>query len=344
MPLKTVDTDKYIKRTRVLIDSTDRERDTAKNDFDYKYRIDDEIQNVISVEAVGWNFDSLLSPVWAGSYATSAPTSSTDQLKIHNNTVAHTYDLLIEDEVLPVGDSLLITVDMEKLGGLSHSFAWRNELNSMVDVAVLFGMVAAFTFISQTISTDPISYANTQLFVTESDKFQFQFASYRSSGLLAMPSYFLFKTGPTASTNGARALGFKDDEDTTLLPLELINRTIGQGLDHPLKGTYLVDLQPYKYIDISVRELHQDFNVLNRVYLNRIFDRPVYVRPYNDRPKARLLSNPLRNLKFLTIQLTLMNNTRLPPQGTGSHQIEFEILSIAQVHKLPSWIQQRLEF
>lgn len=343
MPLKRVDTPHYIKRTRLFVDSKFREESGSKNGTDYKFKIREEIQNVISMELIGWNIDSLISPTWTGRYNTPTPGSTTD-LVASRTPGAHTYDIFIEDEDSPPVTSLLFTVDMEFMGELPASFAWRS-LTSASDVVDVFATYVAMSFIYVTQASDPISYANTNMSIETTSEGVFQMSVYRDAAYDAaeppMPSYFLFKSGPTADDNAGRALGFKDTEDT-IKPALTTTAGIGSGTNYVLESSYLINMQPFRYVDIRVKEVEADFSPLSRVYLNRVTKSPPYIRPWNEGFNARLLTSPIRVLKDLSIRLTLDNNTRISTTTVGSHQLTFDVLSLAQVPIVPDWLEQRL--
>jgi hypothetical protein len=294
------------------------------------------------MELVGWNVNSFFASTFIGRYNTNFPTQLGDTQR-SGIPGAHTYDILVQDENNI--DSIIIPADLELLvpGVVPISSCWvpfatRLEVSVLVGLHILFAFTYLFAFTATTISA-----TDTTLVVTVDSDGKLQIYFYRTAGPNEpMPCFLLFKTGPSADDNAGRAAGFVDNEDTVLPELtETVG--FGSGFNYVVTGDFLVNVMPFRYMDVNVREVEQDFTPLARIYLNRtVADDPVYVRPCNEGMNTRLLSNPIRRLDRLSIHLTLEDKYRMTPENNESHQLTFDVISLAQVPAVPKWISQRL--
>lgn len=341
MPLKFVNTPHYIRRTRVFVDSADRNESRSRGPFDYTFDVGDEIQNVVAIELVGWNFNSLYSSTFLGRYNTTAPTSSGDTVR-SVRPGAHTFDILIEDENNI--NSILLQSDMEQIVPtlVPISQAWY-ALKDPTDVRSLIGMYFQFVFVflfqNSGLGITPV---NTTMRIEENTLGQLQMMFFRTGGLDPMPSYFMNKSGPTADDNAGRTAGFIDNKDAPTTATLSTTTGIGSGTNYVATSDFLINQQPFRYINVHVKEVEEDFSPLARVYLNRITDINEYIRPCNEGMNTRLLTNPVRRLDRMSILITLDQGYRLSGNFPQSHQLTFDVLSIAQAPIIPHWVGQRL--
>lgn len=341
MPLKFVNTPHYIRRTRVFVDSAQRNTLRSRGPFDYTFDVDEEIQNVVAIELVGWNFNSLYASTFLGRYNTTAPTSAGDIVRSVTPAL-HTFDILIEDENSV--ESIILQADMEQivptLIPISQALYALNDRTDVRSITGLyFQFVFVFLFLNSGLTITPI---DTTMRIEESSTGQLEMMFFRTAGPFEpMPSFFMFKSGPTADDNAGKSLGFIETTDTTL-PALTTTTGIGSGTNYVATSEFLINQQPLRYVDVTVKEVEEDFTPLARVYLNRITDVNEYIRPSNEGMNTRLLTNPVRRLDRLSINVTIGDNYRLSENIPQSHQLTFDVLSIAQIPSVPTWLSQRL--
>ena len=346
MPLKEVETPYYLSRTRIFVDSNKRNKSRSKSQFNYTFDVGQQIQNVISIELTGWCFNSFFAPSFSGRYNTPFPTQDVDTVPSIVPGM-HTFDTLVYDENTPAVESILIPGDLEFLvpGIVPVSQCWQSfaSRQALVD-AIGVHLLTAFVFLFQN-STSSITPADTTLSLNLTDENKLEMYFYRTAGAMEpMPSFFMFRSGPTSDDNAGKPAGFNSTTDTSLSGLTE-TAGIGSGFNYVVLSDYIVNVQPFRYLDVTVKETNEDFVPLARVYLNRTYEEDNihhYVRPCNEGMNARLLTNPVRRLDRLTILITLENDYRLSDAFASPHQLTFDVLSLAQVPIVPRWIEQRL--
>ena len=333
MTLLTLDTPRYIKRTKVYTNYIESNTlDPNVFDIDYEFVLPLLIQNVIGIELSNYSFGTYLFPTFAGRYKSLLPNQLyQDGLPIDyiRNKVNGSKTVDIEFGDAAGIDTITITVDFEEIDfdeGDRVSLANTLIIN-VKGYTTLFGfLIAVFLYPALPVvgAFDPADYT------LDGDTTGLGPISMFIRRTLAPFDYgrvrFLFSTGPSAADSAHKQMGF-DKEDTT--PDPITNGVLGR---------YLPNTTPFRYIDINIREFHE-FKPVARAYAGF----KTHQRPFNPVPHSlRLLSRPLQRLTSLNINISLAGG--LPPANFGSrnHNFEFEILSLEPSVDVPSWVVQKI--
>lgn len=340
MPLKSTSTPAYLKRTRVLVDSNDANASRTKGLFNYTFDVDTEFQNVVSIELVDWNFDNAWGPTFVGRYNTLYPDETLTDLARSTVPGACTFDIRIENEATPPTSALEFTVNMEFVsGGVSLCNAIYSTKANVV-AAINTAVTTAFTALGTTFAN--INSTNTTLSLTLEDSGRMMWTAFRTANPFEpMRVNLLFKSGPTAADQASRAIGFDFGVDAIAPSSTVSTPGIGSGTNFATIGTSQVNPQPFRYVDIEVQQV-PEYSPLARVYLAREDEIYSFETARQTGRNARLLSDPIRRLDRLGIKLSMGGDYRITEGNLASHQLTFEILSLAQESDIPEWVAVRL--
>ena len=333
MPLLTLDTPQYIKRTKVYTNYIESNAlDPNVFDINYTFELPLLIQNVIGIELSNYSFGTYLFPTFAGRFKTLLPNQLYQNglpIDYVRNNVNGSKTVDIEFGDANGVDTITITVDFEEIDfGEGDRVSLANTL--IIDVhgyTALFGfllfaflypvlpIVGAFDPAVYTIGGDTTGLGPISLYIRRTLA-PFDYGRVR----------FLFVTGPSAADSAHKQMGF-DKEDTT--PDPITNGVLGR---------YIPNTTPFRYIDINIREF-DEFKPVARAYGGF----KSHQRPFNPIPHSlRLLSHPLQRLTSMNINISIAGG--LPPANFGSrnHNLEFEILSLEPSVNVPSWVTQKI--
>ena len=353
MPLQTVGTPFYIKRTRIFVNSKDKIPGESRSEFYYTVSIRGDIKDVVSIELVDWNLSNLYSPTFIGRYNSLLPGKYypgpvIDELGVNDREsygAVSKFDIRIQDETLT--DEIILTVDMaeylfpQSLAGVQYRT--RQALVDAVSAAI------AYHFEKLGVTNPIINYTNTSFTVGLDDAGHLQIYFFRTIGNAPMPCYFLFATGPSVSESAPRPLGFLPGVDTTLPPLTDSGVV---GLQYILTSPNLVNLIPFRYIDISVDEAN--IKPIARVFFQspQATDSsvggpgvdPTYLQPFDKGLNSRLLTDPIDKMDRITVKLELPGGRDPSFYGDASHQLTFELLSVVPAQQCSNWLTQKFQF
>ena len=349
MPLQNVDTPYYVKRTRVFVDSAEKIPTESRTNFFYTVPIRGDIKDVISIELVDWNLSSLYAPTFIGKYQSLLPGNYYNTNLASANIAQHVnnrqtypsqskFDIRIQNETLT--HEIILTVDMDEfwlpqsLAGVQYET--RTAMLNAIDAAIQFHFDELGT-------ADPIiNTTNTSFTVQLDDSDHFQIYFYRTVGNNAMPCYFLFETGPSITDGAPKQLGFIPNVDTTLPPLSPSGAV---GNQYILTATNKLNLTPFRYIDIFVREIDETNEPVARVFFQtKGSNTPEYIQPFDKGLRSRLLTNSIDRLNKMTIKLELEGGREPSFYGEGTHQLTFDILTIVPKQENTKWIKQRFDY
>lgn len=130
-------------------------------------------------------------------------------------------------------------------------------------------------------------------------------------------------------SQASQLLGFKPNIDTVPDP-DYFNGVLSPYTPNP---------RPFPYFDVNLEET-AEFNPFARIY--GLSDITTFQSTPDDFPnKPRILKQPVRALRQLRFEIRLQGD-RIP-QFISDIGMDFvvEALSIAQVPKVPNWVQQR---
>ena len=338
MPLKEVSTPHYVKRTRVFVNSDEKNPSNSRGPFDYSFDVAEPIQNVVSIELTGWNIDGEVYSTFVGRYNSVAPLANPNDQTRSIIPGASTIDVELEDET----GTVFLVVNMNVEMGLGEISSTGIVLE---DATALLNVLNA-TFITQLgrVGNATFSNANTVGQFLEDTAGRIYFVAYRVGILVPLRSRFLFRTGPGASDQASRPLGFPP-VDTPRVTALTATPGVGSGLNYVVVGSHYYNLQPWRYINVYVDEMSNNFEPVARIFYHRetglANSNPANRRPFNIDNRSRLLQEPLRRLDRLSIRLTLDDDKRLAEFLDTGHQLTFDVLSLAQEPTVPGWVDQR---
>lgn len=335
MPLKSVSTPSYLKRTRIHVDSSKKENNRSRGPFDYTFLVPNAIQNVVSIELTAWNFSSNFSSSVIGRYNSRFPEIGYDTVR-SPIPGASTFDIELENEAGNYTAVISCDLETEAVIDLATTgIVYRDEtvLLTFLNGAFGFGVINA---------ADPVfTSANTTGIFSVDDAGRLFFVAYRTGSLVPLRSRILFKSGPTTADQASRLMGFEPNVDTNRVTSLSTTTGIGSGSNYVTKGKYFYNLQPWRYINVYVDETSRNFEPLARIYMNRL-QNPEQVVPFNKDHNVRLLQEPIRRLSQLSIRLTLEGDRRIAEMYDTGHQFTFDILSLAQEPDIPDWVEQKI--
>lgn len=322
MPLQTLDTPGYIKRTKVF----SRFRSNNNQIITYDAELKNEVQNVIGVELKAYRINPYMAPTFVGKYPDPVVAKEpSDKVATRGN---HLLDIRITH---PSGSPVLnLTVDIDFFFGevslTGRPLTDTNDFVSLLTGSILIEVFQDPTYASTWANFLPsVVVANsTTGEYTFNNMFQLTFRDTIAPFDYATVE-LLFGSGPNASESMARVLGFVEGVDTTPDPV-----TKGAYGDFP------VNLTPFRYFDVSIREI-PEFKPHSRIFL------PLgrFSQPSNPNPRdPRILERPLRRLETFTISIRLERGVFVGWAGDQEHELEFEILSIEPSIDIPGWVQQ----
>ena len=144
------------------------------------------------------------------------------------------------------------------------------------------------------------------------------------------PLELLFGTGAHRGSQASRPLGFVPGVDT----IPDIQYNYGA---HP---SFSSNPRPFRYINIYLEE-PPEFQPFARVYTTDE-TKSNYVNHCDQPRRSRILKQPIKNMKRLRFKIRGENDIELSFIAEIGLLFTVEVLSIAQVPKVPAWVQQRL--
>jgi hypothetical protein len=328
MPLQDISTKKYIKRTRLFLSSNDKDDTASKGDYDYIINLKQEIQNVLSIELIGWNIPRYLTASFLGRYTQSVkPYASTlnPRGSVPGSSIA---DVLIVDETGL--ETLNFVLDMELVTptapALPVSYAGRKM--TIDQIAVAFEEAIPLALDAAGHATLNTTNYTVNVGIDINNRF---FFNMHRIGLPATQAsvQFLLATGINHMDSMHRVLGLPK-ADTTINPT-----TSG------IQSLCSIDTEPYRYIDIELGQIPQ-FRPFARIFVSGDSTRDEFKRPDNPPEKIRLLTDPLRRLDRINIKLKLQDDKAPNHEIITGHDLSFEVLSLEPTNVLPDWVDQRL--
>jgi hypothetical protein len=326
----------YIKRTRVVVDADEREPSRSRSVAEYVFPLANPIENVLSIELVGWAVDNLQAPTWLGRYDTLLPGEGSDSTPARSAAdAACTYDFRIEDGA----DAVEFTVDMEY--PQSGPGSWCSSVVATpTALAALMNSEANASFTALGVAYGPINHTNTTLAIGLDAADRLTVVAYRTAGPNApLVVRLLFGSGPTASSSGPVAAGFVPGQDTAV-PALTSTLGVGSGTNYLLTGDYRCNPQPHRYLDVYIGQAPEQ-TPHARLFFDHVAEEGLYQRPIDPGHRSRALVYPVRLLRELSVRLELPGGARPLSRGRRGHTLVFDVLSRAQTPEgAPSWLSQ----
>jgi hypothetical protein len=309
MPLQTLPSRNYLRCERIHVNSNDRS-DQSKSAFDFVVPLDQLYEKVVAFELVSWNVP----------YATAPCIFSETRLTSPNNLL----DVRLTDVPSVVG-SRTFAVEMHEAG-----YATVEDLAIDLENQLMWHMDAEdFEYHTEGAgAVDPVRFR-----VTHEDG-KLNVTSQMRAGAVfvdnSMSVEFLFTSGPNAGSTPATVFGFTTEADTLISTSPLILGPV---------STFPVILSPFRYIDVFLKDV-PELKPMARIPLSG----DLYATENHNTNSFRLLTQPIRNIQELHIQLTMVNGADPEPVTTNGFDFVFDLLLLDPNNCVPTWIQQQLAY
>ena len=331
MPLQTFPTDVYLDRKIVQVRSKDRVADQSRTKFDFTYKLDEEIENVVAIEVIGWSIPDNLAPTFLGRYDTILGNNASGAVR-SNFPGRRTFTLRVyaTNNI----DYVDLPCDMEAANLATFDYSYCNIPVSSLQATLGDIIDATLT-----------EYGDSNVNSTNTD-FSVQVVNYRvaimfwetTSGLQnpVRSQLILTDAGYEASDAAGPVLGF-DNGTVTESVLTTAYSGVASGTNQAIIAPYKYNLQYDRYVNIHLKEV-SEFDPLTQIYLRRTeYDRP-FIQSRVD-PLTRLIPNSLRRLKQLSIRLTIGDDHLPPNAASPDYELVFEVTYARPVTNPPSWIR-----
>lgn len=334
MALKSFRSRSYLDRNLVYLSNVDRDRSRSRSAFDFSIELEEEIQDVVSIELIGYNFNTSMIPTFIGKYdyitAENVATNARSPLAAFKTFKIRVY---APNDI----DFVDLPVDMESINLPSYDYSFANA-----PLQFLFFSLRVGDQVDRTLAQFGnafVNSANTTFTVDINEQLTVDFIFYRTAfPNEPMRSQMIFdNSGFDIQDQAAGALGY---ENGTVVEstLSTLYPAVGSGINQVLTAPFGVNEQFMRYVNVYVEEA-AEFSPLSRLYLTRYPGGQQYNIARKD-VKPRILSNTLRRLNRLNIRMTIGDDYRIPETMPDDVQLSFEILSVKPISKLPEWVRQ----
>jgi hypothetical protein len=324
MALANVTGPRYVRRTRLFADSSNRLPVESDDNFQFAFAVETEVQNVVALELVDFQLPRMLAPTFLDqtdyyyflktgeARASSEGANSVIDVVFTSESGADTLSLTSDlarplragTEVIPTAGTVLDEIRVAQY--LEYDLYKRLALAAHPVLNNANYLIQANA-----------SRVSTLLVTLENRASPGSFASVR----------FLFGTGPNRLRQASEVLGFRPYMDT--------EPATNNGAEAP----FSVNPYPWRYLDVDLAEA-AELRPFARVYMqDEVF-------PGNSTPSGfprapRLLKRPVRSLKRLRFRLRLAGGRRPAFASDVPMQLTVDALSLEKVPLLPAWVEQR---
>jgi hypothetical protein len=316
---------RYVRRTRLFVDSEDRVEAESRDNYRFSYQVRQEIQNVISIELVDFCVPRMVAPTFLDRFdyfrflksgvveETAADSNTVTDIRFTSEDGLSTLDL-VSDMARPLDLSLeIIPTAGTPLDEV------RIVLYFALDVVARL-TIAAHPVLNETNYTFAVTSRNgaTPMLATlENASTPGSFATVQ----------FRYETGPNHMRQTSEVFGFRPNLDTE------------PGTNNGAEAPFSVNPYPWRYLDVHLAEA-AELRPFARIHLQD------EVLPGNTKPVGfprapRMLKAPVRSLRRLRMDLTFPPDRSPAFLADVGMQFVFDVLSLAQVPQLPEWVHQR---
>ena len=320
----------YIKRTLVFVNSNDSDPIRSTNNYDFSFNLVEEIQEVFSIELVNFTIPRIMTPTLLGRYDQFDLWRTGVILEIPQNSNM-LYDLRISDETK--SNSLILSGGLDPgivLGFAAVIYSGFPLDQESLFIAFYFDLLSRF---SNAVASNPVfGGGNYTINIGGDQNYQIFFELENN---VAVPTTYgfvdiLFGTGPNKDNQMSIPLGFQPFLDQQGDPNNTNNR---------LRAPYMMNISQFTYIDVNLAQASEN-TPWARIYT--VDEISAYSAPKTVPYRSRMLKTPVRNLKFLDFQIRTQGGRVMGEISNTGMDMTIEVLSIAQVPKVPEWVLQRL--
>lgn len=335
MPLKRFSEheDSYLSREFIRVNTTDRENATNDNPFEYNVALKKPIQNVVSLEVVGYDIATGLAPTFFSNRQSTRPGVTDEGTRRFNIRVFHSNNTDFVDLEIDLQDSIPFYDYTDRVviqvGSSRRSTTTQN------------GPIA------DTIERALVDQGNIFVNDTNTDV-------YVATTLTKQLDIMFVRAGPTpvrsiisfpATANCANVLGFDDDTLSYESSSSTDYPSVGTGTNQVIRSPLAMNNQISRFVDVHVAEV-PELRPVKRIFVDRAASRLDYVALYEVAhmySRQRILTDSVRKLDSLTIKFTTGDEERaVPLYACPFNSLVFEVITLNPVRKctLPPWVKQ----
>lgn len=323
MPLEVLPTRSYLDRKVLRVSSRDRNEAKSRSATDFVVDLDQEIQNVVSIELVGWNWSSHALSTFIGRYDSVLGINGPG---VERSIIPGRSRFLIR--VFDVGgvNFVDLPVDMENANNTTYDYSFANWVVrvAQLDDAIAASVQAALAQFGNAFVND----ANTNFTVAYTGDNRLAFNFFTDPGATPLRSQIRFTSdAPGSDDSAASVLGFDDGEIYT-----------STGVSETLTAPYEINEQVDRYLNVYVGEA-AEFSPLAKVFVQRISNGKSYFRA---KPafRPRILTDPVRKMSQIQIRLTAGDDERIPSTVDPDFDFTFHVLYLRPVSSAVSWAKE----
>lgn len=323
MPLFQPEGNHYLKRTRVYVDTDDRDQARSKSQFDFVIELNALFENVVSLELVDYNIKRDLQQTFMSANGRFGGNTKIDVFMDDTATFSNPYSFTV---TIPPRDYATVTELASDLQTL---------LNNTMDAGG-----NAFHNTGSSVSWT-VTAVPTVINPDGNDRIDsLRFDVEQGAGSNTIFAQFKFFTGDNSADSAGYTLGFPEGSDSN----PYIVRDLGGGAIITFAVPTVseqVKLTNRRYVDIYSDQF-PELKPISRISLEDDIDT---VQNFDANDKPRLLTNPVKRLQDLRIRMVLPPDDRPPLENSiGGFDLVFDILQVRGDINIPQWVKQGLTY
>lgn len=336
MPLQTFPTDVYLDTKVIQVRSKDRVPDQSRSKFDFTYKLDEEIENVVAIEVIGWSIPDNIVPTFIGRYDSILGNNASGSVR---SGVPGRRTFTIRVYATNNIDFLDLPCDMEASNLATYDYSFCN-----IPVTNLQGAIADIIDAALTEYGDVNVNSTNTAFSVQLDNFRLAIMFWETtSGFdnAVRSQMILTDAAYEASDAAGPVLGF-DNGTVTESVLTMAYPGVASGTNQAIIAPYKYNIQYDRFVNVHLKEV-TEFDPLTQIYLKRTEFQRAFIQSRLD-PLTRLIPTSLRRLKQLGIRLTIGDDFLPPNTASSEYELVFEVTYARPVTNPPSWIRHWFVF
>jgi hypothetical protein len=352
MPLQAVEAPSYLHRTRLFIDTDDRNvlytPNETYNAYDIEVELDTLYERVVAIELVDYNIKRDITKTFHSSTVNNGPGNNWLDVKMTNADNAEELEFSIDMGDRNYSLATELYTDMEAL------------LNSTMDAqGSAYYSTTAGTPVTWTVapSTDLLNSLAHEEFNTITRVTIVITVERAGSDVFAQ---FQFKTGPHASDDMHQILGYTD-ADTIIPPPSLT--FAGTVQSSTQLAFWYGNLQSFEYVDVFVKEAPElqpveRINIAKTLEEDVLYETEVIIgnnsfrgflqsmgmgntTEHDYETKHRILVDPIKRMDTMHIRFAMPDGSRPIELHQGGVDLVFDVYTIEPQANIPRWVNQR---
>lgn len=332
----------YVKRSLVFVNSFDRVKQESSSGFEFTWALEEELQQVFSIELVQYSIPHSTAPTWIGKLDYSQVFRDNGVVVLNSTPTNTLTDILIttEDGL----SSAILKSDSDQNVAYGYIFflffhtktsisGFRPAQISVQRNLLERDIEGRFILLDHPVINES-NYEVKWVYLNDLDEANdittMVVENKGTPGSYATVEY-LYATGTSKHNQTSRVWGFPPG----------VNSTPTASPENGARPSFPPTFTQFRYINVNLEEA-PEFSPLARIYTTNNDEEDNYVNPCDIPRKTRIMKTPIRNMKRMRISLNAENGMQFMGLSDIGVLLVFEILSIQQVPKVPKWIVQRL--